>query len=74
LEVSCYLEGRIPLKRGAILHFDNGAVHSLKFIKEKMIASSGTRMKHPRYSSHLPPGKFFPSFRPHQNKAEKDCA
>jgi hypothetical protein len=64
-------EGRIPHKRWATLHSDNGAVHNLKSIKEKMFVSGIIRMEHYSYSSHLPPCEFFSSFRPHQNKAEK---
>jgi hypothetical protein len=59
LEASCYPEGRIPHERHITLHFDNVHVHNSKCVKEKVIISGFTRMKHPSYAQDFASCDFF---------------
>jgi hypothetical protein len=59
LEASSYPEEKIPDERLVVLHFDNAPVHNSKSVKEKMILSGFTWIKHPPYSPYLAPYDFF---------------
>jgi hypothetical protein len=55
LKAFCYPERRIPHERRIPLHFNNTPVDNSKSVKEKMIVSGVTRMRHPPSSSDLAP-------------------
>jgi histone-lysine N-methyltransferase SETMAR len=55
----CYAQGRRPLERRVMLHFDHGPIHCSGTVRDRMVAAELERMEHPPYSPDLASYDFF---------------
>jgi hypothetical protein len=55
----CYAQGRRPLERRVMLHFNHGPIHCTGTVPDRMAAAELERMEHPPYSPDLASCNFF---------------